>query len=80
MRGELSTSYRVKYGVSAGQDFDNLAEDASLLLIKKEGLQREIAAMEREKQKHLGQNAAATNPVTSKDVRPVALQFMAEPP
>ncbi|OAI01494.1 hypothetical protein A1332_17675 [Methylomonas methanica] len=40
---------QAKYGVSAGQDFDNLAEDTSLLLIKKEALQREIAAMEREK-------------------------------
>ncbi|WP_415879580.1 hypothetical protein [Methylomonas sp. TEB] len=56
---------QAKYGVSAGQDFDNLAEDASLLLIKKEGLQREIAAMEREKQQRLGQDAAATDSVTS---------------
>jgi len=52
---------QAKYGVSAGQDFDNLAEDTSLLLIKKEGLQREIAAMEREKQQRLGQDAAATD-------------------
>jgi hypothetical protein len=52
---------QAKYGVSVDQDFANLAEDTSLLLIKKEGLQREIAAMEREKQQRLGQDAAATD-------------------
>lgn len=56
---------QAQYGVSADQDFANLADDTSLLLIKKEGLQREIAAMEREKQQCLGQDAAATDPVTS---------------
>ncbi|MBS4051173.1 MAG: hypothetical protein KGZ69_08215 [Methylomonas sp.] len=47
------------YGLD--QDFANLAEDTSLLLIKKEGLQREIEVMEREKQQLLGQDAAATD-------------------
>lgn len=52
---------QARYGVSADQDFANLAEDTTLLLIKKEGLQREIAAMEREKQQRFEQDAAATH-------------------
>ncbi len=56
---------QANYGVSVDQDFANLAEDAPLLLIKKEALQRDIEAMEREKQQRLGRDAAATDPVTS---------------
>jgi hypothetical protein len=52
---------QAQYGVSADQDFDNLAQDASLLLIKKQRLQREINELELEKQQRLGQDAAATD-------------------
>lgn len=62
---------QAQYGVSADQDFDNLAQDASLLLIKKERLQREINELELEKQQRLGQDAAATDLETSAAHDPV---------
>ena len=49
------------YGVSADQDFANLAADSALLVIKKEGLQRDIEALELEKRQRLGQDASVSD-------------------
>jgi hypothetical protein len=52
---------QAQYGVSADQDFANLAADNALLVIKKEGLQRDIAELELEKRQRLGQDAAVSD-------------------
>ncbi|OAI20402.1 hypothetical protein A1359_20925 [Methylomonas lenta] len=52
---------QAQYGVSVDQDFANLAADSALLLIKKEGLQREIEALDLEKRQRLGQDAAVSD-------------------
>jgi hypothetical protein len=52
---------QAQYGVSADQDFANLAADNALLAKKKEGLQREIEALELEKQQRLGQDASVSD-------------------
>lgn len=52
---------QAQYGVSVDQDFANLAADNALLLIKKEGLQREIEALDLEKRQRLGQDAVVSD-------------------
>ncbi|WP_347988115.1 hypothetical protein [Methylomonas sp. AM2-LC] len=52
---------QAQYGVSADQDFANLTADNALLLIKKEGLQRDIAELELEKRQRLGQDVSVSD-------------------
>jgi len=52
---------QARYGVSVEQDFANLAADNALLVIKKEGLQREIEGLELEKRQRLGEDAAVSD-------------------